>query len=103
MPVTSPAGYGLSKRGAAVRFPVLHFWAWQDFYEIAELSFRENLGAEEGAMPQYEYLCKSCEKKFSTILTLAQHDGSKVKCPKCGGTKVDQQWAAFFATTSKKS
>jgi putative FmdB family regulatory protein len=54
-------------------------------------------------MPQYEYLCKSCEKKFSTILTLAQHDGSKVKCPKCGGTKVEQQWAAFFATTSKKS
>jgi putative FmdB family regulatory protein len=54
-------------------------------------------------MPQYEYLCKSCEKKFSTILTLAQHDRSKVKCPKCGGTKVEQQWAAFFATTSKKT
>ena len=29
-------------------------------------------------MPQYEYLCKSCEKKFSTILTLADHDRSKV-------------------------
>jgi putative FmdB family regulatory protein len=54
-------------------------------------------------MPQYEYLCKSCEKKFSTVLTLAEHEKGKVKCPKYGGTKVEQQWAAFFATTSKKS
>jgi putative FmdB family regulatory protein len=68
-----------------------------------ELLFRENLGAEEGAMPQYEYLCTACGKKFSTVLTLAEHEESKVKCPKCGGTKVEQQWAAFFATTSKKS
>jgi putative FmdB family regulatory protein len=54
-------------------------------------------------MPHYEYLCTSCGKKFSTVLTLAEHEESKVKCPKCGGTKVEQQWAAFFATTSKKS
>jgi putative FmdB family regulatory protein len=63
----------------------------------------QNLGAEEGAVPQYEYVCKSCEKKFSTVLTLTEHEESKVKCPKCGGAKVEQQWAAFFATTSKKS
>src|SRR5580658_5348278 len=54
-------------------------------------------------MPHYEYLCTSCGKKFSTVLTLAEHEESKVKCPKCGATKVEQQWAAFFATTSKKS
>jgi len=52
-------------------------------------------------MPQYEYLCSSCDKKFSSVLTLADHDQGKVKCPKCGSTKVEQQWAAFFATTSK--
>ena len=63
----------------------------------------KSLGAEESAMPQYEYLCSSCGKKFTTILSLADHDQVKVKCPKCGGTKVEQQWAAFFATTSKKS
>jgi putative FmdB family regulatory protein len=62
-----------------------------------------SLGAEESAMPQYEYLCSPCGKKFSTILTIAEHDQGKVKCPKCGSTKVEQQWAAFFATTSKKS
>jgi hypothetical protein len=38
MPVTSSVGYGLSKRGAAVRFPVLHFWAYQ-----ATLPFCPNL------------------------------------------------------------
>ena len=54
-------------------------------------------------MPHYEYLCSSCGKKFSIVLTLAEHDKSKVKCSKCGSTKVEQQWAAFFATTSKKS
>ena len=63
----------------------------------------KSLGAEESAMPQYEYLCSSCGKKFTTILTLVEHDQRKVKCPKCGSTKVEQQWAAFFATTSKKS
>jgi putative FmdB family regulatory protein len=39
-------------------------------------------------MPQYEYLCKSCEKKFSAVLTLTEYEEGKVKCPKCGGAKV---------------
>lgn len=54
-------------------------------------------------MPHYEYLCTACNKKFSAILTIEEHDKGKVKCPKCGGTNVEQQWAAFYATTSKKS
>jgi putative FmdB family regulatory protein len=58
---------------------------------------------EEGLMPLYEYLCSSCNKKFSVTLTLEKHDKDRVKCPKCGSTKVEQQWAAFYATTSKKS
>jgi len=54
-------------------------------------------------MPQYEYLCRACNKKFSLVLTLAEHDKGKVKCPKCSRTEVELQWAAFCATTSKKS
>ena len=54
-------------------------------------------------MPRYEYLCNGCGKKVSVALTLDEHEKGKVKCPKCGGTKVEQQWAAFYATTSKKS
>jgi putative FmdB family regulatory protein len=59
--------------------------------------------AREKSMPQYEYLCEACNKKFSMILTIAEHEKGKAKCPKCGSTKVEQQWAAFYATTSKKS
>ena len=54
-------------------------------------------------MPQYEYVCQDCNKEFSLVLTLAEHEKGKITCPKCGSTKVEQQWAAFFATTSKKS
>jgi len=57
----------------------------------------------EVLMPYYEYLCQGCNKKFSLVLTVAQHDKGRIKCPKCGGAKVEQQWAAFYATTSKKS
>jgi putative FmdB family regulatory protein len=54
-------------------------------------------------MPQYEYRCQSCNKRFSLTQTLAEHDREKTKCPKCGSSRIEQQWAAFFATTSKKS
>jgi putative FmdB family regulatory protein len=54
-------------------------------------------------MPYYEYLCQGCKKKFSMALTIAEHDKGRVKCPKCGSSKLEQQWAAFYATTSKKS
>jgi len=54
-------------------------------------------------MPQYQYLCQACKKKFSLILTIAEHEKAEVKCPRCGSPKVEQQWAAFYAATSKKS
>jgi len=54
-------------------------------------------------MPRYEYQCSGCGKKFSVVLTVVEHEKAKVKCPKCDSMKVEQQWAAFYATTSKKS
>ncbi len=54
-------------------------------------------------MPHYEFRCTACEKKFSLALTFAEHEKQKIKCPKCGSTEVEQEWAAFFAVTSKKS
>ena len=57
----------------------------------------------EVLMPYYEYLCRGCNKKFSLALTVAAHDKGRVKCPNCGSPKLEQQWAAFYATTSKKS
>jgi putative FmdB family regulatory protein len=75
---------------------------------IASRTFRRLRSAAgkyflEVAMPYYEYLCQGCKKKFSMPLTIAEHDKGRVKCPKCGSSKLEQQWAAFYATTSKKS
>ena len=54
-------------------------------------------------MPTYEFRCESCRKSFSVILSLADYEKKKYKCPKCGGKKVKQQITAFQAVTSKKS
>jgi putative FmdB family regulatory protein len=54
-------------------------------------------------MPQYEFFCASCEKTFSTTLTLAEYEKGKIVCPKCGGRKLTQRVTAFYAVTSKKS
>ncbi len=54
-------------------------------------------------MPHYEFLCHTCKKTFSRILTIAEHDKEKVTCPHCGSRNIEQRWAAFYAVTSKKS
>jgi putative FmdB family regulatory protein len=51
-------------------------------------------------MPVYEYFC---EKRFEKILSLHEHDESKVVCPNCGTDEVRQLMATFTAVTSKKS
>ena len=55
------------------------------------------------AMPRYEYYCEDCKKPFEVILTIAEYEKAKIKCPKCDGNHVHQEPAAFFAVTSKKS
>lgn len=54
-------------------------------------------------MPTYTYVCKDCNKQFTQMLTLSQHDRNKVTCPKCNSKKVEQKYAAFFAVSAKKS
>jgi len=54
-------------------------------------------------MPAYDYLCHACQKTFNQILTIAEHDRDKVKCPHCGSKDVEQKYSAFYAVTSKKS
>jgi putative FmdB family regulatory protein len=56
-----------------------------------------------GIMPFYDYKCGGCKKTFSLILSIAEHDKGKVKCPKCGSAKVRQQVTGFSVITSKKS
>ena len=54
-------------------------------------------------MPVYEFKCGACEKTFSKILTIAEHEEAKIKCPACGSENIEQCWAAFYAIASKKS
>lgn len=57
----------------------------------------------EVPMPVYDYVCLDCHKPFETVLTLNEHDKENPKCPHCGSKHVEQEVAAFFAVTSKKS
>ncbi|MFA4916818.1 MAG: zinc ribbon domain-containing protein [Syntrophales bacterium] len=54
-------------------------------------------------MPTYDYRCEKCRHKFSLILTITEHDKSKINCPKCKGKKVKQLISIFTAKTSRKS
>lgn len=55
------------------------------------------------SMPVYDYVCLDCHKTFETVLTLNEHDKQNPKCPHCGSKNVEQEAAAFFAVTSRKS
>jgi putative FmdB family regulatory protein len=52
-------------------------------------------------MPVYDYHCNGCRKPFELVLTLREHDDDR--CPHCGSKNVEQEAAAFYAVTSKKS
>ncbi len=54
-------------------------------------------------MPVYEFLCQGCNKEFSLVMSLREHEKKKPACPHCGSKKVRQQISAFQAITSKKS
>jgi putative FmdB family regulatory protein len=57
----------------------------------------------EVCMPNYEFVCKACNRNFSKILHIAEHDKEKTSCPYCGSDEVQQSWSIFSAVTSKKS
>jgi putative FmdB family regulatory protein len=54
-------------------------------------------------MPVYDYACKDCHKTFEQTLTLHQHESEQMRCPHCGSGNIEQNAAAFYPVTSKKS
>ena len=54
-------------------------------------------------MPAYTFYCKECKKSFTRTMPLAEYEKGKFSCPKCKSRKIEQQVAAFFAVTAKKS
>jgi len=54
-------------------------------------------------MPMYDYKCLDCGKESLLVLTLKEHESSKVTCPKCRSTRMQQLYTSFVAHTTKKS
>ena len=54
-------------------------------------------------MPNYDYRCSPCGRKFTVKQTFEEHGRKRVKCPKCGSQKVERIIGAVFAKTAKKS
>ncbi|MFQ6090515.1 MAG: zinc ribbon domain-containing protein [Candidatus Bipolaricaulia bacterium] len=46
-------------------------------------------------MPIYEYQCLECGEKFEKLVRSMNNPTSEVKCPKCGGRKVEKAFSAF--------
>ncbi len=54
-------------------------------------------------MPEYEYTCTSCGKKFAVSISISEHDKAKVRCPKCQSPEIEQLPPHVYVKTSKKS
>jgi putative FmdB family regulatory protein len=54
-------------------------------------------------MPQYVFVCQSCNREFERTLHIAELEKGGIKCPHCGSDQVRQVVAEFSAVTSKKS
>lgn len=54
-------------------------------------------------MPVYEFLCRKCDKEFTVVLSVEEHERHDVTCPHCKGKEVEQAVTAFSVVTSKKS
>ena len=55
-------------------------------------------------MPTYEFQCEKCRKQFALAYSITEYERKKrkIKCPKCGSTRVGRQISAFEVKTSKK-
>ncbi len=54
-------------------------------------------------MPRYAFVCEECKKQFEQTLHMDEIGKAKLKCPGCGSEKVQQEFAAFYASTGRKS
>lgn len=53
-------------------------------------------------MPVYEYSCQDCGKRFEVTRAVTAAAG-EIRCPSCGGAKLERVYSSVYAVTSKKS
>jgi putative FmdB family regulatory protein len=55
-------------------------------------------------MPVYEFFCRKCEKPFTAVMHVSEHDVDVAACPECKRKEdVEKRLSAFSAVTSRKS
>ncbi len=55
-------------------------------------------------MPVYEFFCRRCERSFTAVMHIAEHDTDLPPCPSCGRKEdVEKRLSTFTAATSRKS
>ncbi len=55
-------------------------------------------------MPDYEFFCRDCNKKFTAHMSVEEHDRQVVECPQCKSRRnVQRAISHFNVQTSRKS
>lgn len=55
-------------------------------------------------MPVYEYYCRRCQKPFTAVMHVSEHDADVAECPQCHEKdEVQKQLSSFTAVTKRKS
>jgi putative FmdB family regulatory protein len=64
---------------------------------------RPSLNGRRSDMPTYEFFCQQCRKPFTQMMSIADFEKKKGKCPRCGSKKLTVQITSFQTVTSRKS
>jgi putative FmdB family regulatory protein len=54
-------------------------------------------------MPIYEYRCLECGEKFEELVRSMNNHKPEVKCPECGGRKVEKLLSSFRCRISSST
>ncbi|MEQ8230678.1 MAG: FmdB family zinc ribbon protein [Gammaproteobacteria bacterium] len=54
-------------------------------------------------MPSYQFVCRSCEKRFDIFESVAEHDRHEETCPGCGSRDLRQDLEGIQVRTARKS
>ncbi|WP_242354855.1 FmdB family zinc ribbon protein [Anaeromyxobacter sp. SG64] len=55
-------------------------------------------------MPVYEFFCRKCQKPFTEVMHVAEHEAGVAECPECHSkADVEKRLSTFTAVTSRKS
>ena len=46
-------------------------------------------------MPLFEFTCKKCGHNFEDLVTIAELNDGKVKCPACNSKRVERGFSSF--------